>query len=371
MVASFDMRIFRIMAAACLVLCQPASAAEDAALATGRNFSPFLLTLKPSLQMSPLPGWMQQPAVVREETATVEIPLPALWQSPTAEYFALTAVFNDQGDGGPAVEWRAPDGSTSAISIGLGESGTSLGLNARTVLLPQTLTREGGTLLVSYYGKFDNLISLSVRPARGSLLAVLGGGSDPVLVDEGLRVFERGEVDGARINPLTGDLRRGAIIEAELSAAVEPLEAEIEYLVPINGIVEGAILRLDVLGLDPEAKVEVRVNSLLVGSLGFPSFRLDDPALVADNLGRLVMAGWRTGTLFIPARLWMEGENTILVTLKRSAVETGRPVFLRNAALHLRFGGEEVVADPDLTLPDPLVPDPQEAPLPEIVTGHR
>lgn len=365
------MRIIRIMAAAWLVLCQPGWAAEDASLATGRNFSPFLLSLKPSLQMSPLPGWMQQPAVVREETATVEIPLPALWQSPTAEFFTLTVVFNDRGDGGPAVEWRAPDGSTSAISIGLGEMGNSLGLNARTILLPQALTREGGTLMISYYGNFESLVSLSVHPARGNLLAVLGGGSDPVLVDEGLRVFERAEVDGGRVNPITGDLRRGAIVEAELSAAVEPLETEIEYLVPTDGVVEGTVLRIEALGLDPEARIEVRVNSLLVGSLGFPSFRLDDPALATDSLGRLVMAGWRTGSLFIPARLWMEGENSILVTLKRSAVETGGSVFIRNAALHVRFGGEEAAADPDLTLPDPLVPDPGEIPLPEIVTGSR
>jgi len=354
-----------------LTFCQPGWGADDAALATGRNFSPFLLTLEPSLQMSPLPGWMQQPALVREETATVEIPLPALWQSPTAEFFALTVVFNDRGDGGPAVEWRAPDGSTTAISNGLGEAGTSLGFNARTVLLPQALTRAGGTLLLSYYGNFESLLSLSVRPARGDLLAVLGGGSDPVLVDEGLRVFERAEVDGGRINPLTGDLRQGSIIDAELSASVEPLEGEIEFLVPTDGVVEGTVLRLDALGLDPEARIEVRVNQVLVGSLGFTPFRLDDPALVTDTLGRLVIAGWRTGTLFIPARLWMEGENSILVTLKRSAVETGRSVFIRNTGLHLRFGGEEMPADPDLTLPDPLVPDPEDIPLPEIITGVR
>jgi hypothetical protein len=226
-------------------------------------------------------------------------------------------------------------------------------------------------LLVSYYAKFDGLLSLAVRPAREDLLAVLGGQSDPVLVDEALRVFERGEVDGRRAAAVSGDVRRGAVVEAELSAPVEPLEGELEYIVPIEGIVDGAMVRLDVLGLDPEARIEVRVNSILVGPLNFPSFRLDDPALVPDSLGRLILAGWRNGSVFIPARLWLPGDNSVVLTLKRSDVETSRPVFVRNSGLHLRFGAASAAAAPDLSLPDPLVPDPQEPPLPEIITGSR
>jgi len=346
----------------------------DPSLDTGRNFAPFVLSLKPSLQMSPLPGWMQGPAVVRPETATIEIPVPALWAVPAVELYAVTVVFDDRGDGGPAVEWRAPNGSTSTISQGLGEIGASLGLNARTILVPQTLTRDGGVLLVSYYAKFDQLVSLAVRPARENPLAVLGGGSDPALVDEALRVFERAEIDGRRNPPLSGDVRRGAIVEAELSAPVQELDGELEFVVPIEGVVEGALLKLDVLGLDPEAVIQVRVNSVSVGQLGFSPFRLDDPALVPDSLGRLVIAGWRSGTLFIPARLWQAGDNSVVLVLKRSKIETGRTVFIRNAGIHIRFGAgtaqqNKLPAEPDFLIPDPLVPNPQDPPLPEIVTG--
>lgn len=351
-----------------------ARAGGDPSLDTGRNFSPFVLSLKPSLQMSPLPGWMSGPATVRQETATIEIPIPARWAAPAVQLYALTAVFDDRGDGGPAVEWRSPDGTSSIISQGLGEMGISLGLNARTILLPAELTREGGVLLVSYYAKFDKLVSLAVRPAREDPLAVLGAESDPVLVDEALRVFERTEVDGRRNAPLSGDVRHGAIVEAELSAPVQELEGELEFIVPVEGTVEGALLKLDVLGLDPEAVVQVRVNSTPVGQLGFSPFRLDDPALVADSLGRLVMAGWRNGCVFIPARLWLAGENSVVLVLKRSEAETGRPVYIRNAGLHIRFGagttaGSEIAPEPDFSIPDPLVPNPQEPPLPEIVTG--
>ncbi|MFA7344456.1 MAG: hypothetical protein WC003_09140 [Terrimicrobiaceae bacterium] len=352
------------------------AATSDPSLDTGRNFAPFVLSLKPSLQMSPLPGWMQSPAAVRPETATIEIPLPALWAVPAVEVYALTAVFDDCGDGGPAVEWRAPDGSTTTISQGLGEMGASLGLNARTILLPQSLTREGGVLLVSYYAKFDKLVSLAVRPAREDPLAVLGGGTDPVLVDEALRVFERTEVDGRRNLPLSGDIRRGAVVEAELSAPVQALDEEIEFIAPIQGAVDGALLKLDVLGLDPEATIQVRGNSISVGQLGFSQFRLDDPALVPDSLGRLVMAGWRSGYVFLPARLWLAGENSLVLVLKRSGTETGQPVFIRNAVLHVRFGAgaeeeNRTAGEPNFSVPDPLVPNPADPPLPEIVTGNR
>lgn len=355
----------------------PAFAASgDPSLDTGRNLSPFILSMKPTLQMSPLPGWMQQPAVVHPETATIEIPIPALWAVPAVEVYALTVVFDDHGDGGPAVEWRSPNGSTATLSQGLGEMGTALGFNARTILLPRELTREGGVLLVSYYAKFEKLVSLAVRPAREDPLAVLGGGSDPALVDEALRVFERTEVDGSRPPPLSGDIRRGAIVEADLSAPVQELDGELEFIVPVEGVVEGALLKIDVLGLDPEAVVQVRVNSTPAGELGFSQFRLDDPALVPDSLGRLVMAGWRNGYLFVPARRWQAGENSVVLALKRSDVETGRPVFIRNAGLHVRFGsaaarGNNPSAEPDFSIPDPLLPNPQDPPLPEIVTGVR
>jgi hypothetical protein len=360
----FRLSRYRASLAAVLLAAWPCSATEDPSLATGRNFAPFVLFLQPSLQMSPMPGWMESPAVVRAETATVEIPIPALWVSPTAEFYALTVVFDDCGDGGPAVEWRAADGTTSTISQGLGESGTGLGMNARTVLLPQSLTQEGGVLVVSYYAKFDGLVSMAVRPARQDLLAVLGGGNNPVMVDEALRVFELGEVDGRRPAPVGGDVRRGAVVEAELSAPLQQLDSEMEFVVPVSGTVEGSIIRMDVLGLDPEARIEVRVNSVAIGSLSFPPFRLDDPALVQDPLGRLVVAGWRTGSIFVPARLWMSGDNSLVLVLRRSEVETGAPVFIKNSGLHMRFGTEADTPEPVL----PTTSVSEASPLPEIVT---
>jgi len=350
----------------------------DAALATGSKLAPFVVALKPGVQMSPLPPWMPSPPTVHPETATIEVPVPALWAVPNGEFYVLTVVFDDQGDGGPAVEWRAPEGAVETLSLGLGEPGIRLGLNARTILLPKRLTRSGGVLLVSYYGRFEALISLSLRPARGDLLAVLGAQTTPAIVDDALRVFERDDVSGLRAAPITGDVKRGTIVEAELAANVEELPDAIEFIAPMDGRVEGAMLKLEVLGLDPEAHLDIELNGTPVGPVGLAGFALDDPAVVPDGLGRLTVAGWRKGTLFLPARLWSPGDNSLVVTLRRSEFESGRPVFLKNTTLSVRFSGPaptpsveaSIPDEPDFTLPDPNVPDPAEPPLPEIVTGN-
>ena len=303
----------------------------------GGTFDPFLMAFKPALQMSPLPAWMEQPARIDAENAAVEIPIPPLWKQPLISMYALTLVFDDSGDGGPVLEWRSLESGKTTISYGLGELNNKVGLNSRTVLLPEALTKEGGTLIVRYRGHFDAVMSLAVRPARENSTAVLGSRLAPAMVDENSQVFEDREVSGIRLNPLTGDLRKGTIVEAELSAPVEHIEDTLEFIAPIDGEVEGSLIRLETLGLDSEAKLEVQINNKPAGCINFPGFELDDPSLVTDWNGRLILAGWRKGSLFVPARFFVPGENSILISLKRSEMETRREVYLRNTVIHMRF----------------------------------
>jgi hypothetical protein len=172
---------------------------------------------------------------------------------------------------------------------------------------------------------------------------------------------------------MSGDLRNGSIIEAELSARVEPLGDSLEFVMPIQGKPEAAMLRLEALGLDPEARMDVTVNGQSLGTVSFPAFQLDDPSLVTDWNGGLVLAGWRKGSFFIAARHLLEGENSITIALKRSSVETGREVFLRNTGIHLRFGASQwptdlpallsetkidgVPTQPDFSLVEPALPE--------------
>ena len=354
-------------------LCATSIRAENSIFQAGGTFDPFLLALQPRVQMSTLPPWVSGAPKVDPATSTVTVTIHPDWVSSGVEMFVATIVFTDNGDGGPALEWESGDAKISTISYGLGEIGNPVGLNSRTVLLPETLTREGGKLLLSYFGKFDSLLSLAIRPAREDTLAVIGERQSPVLIDGNLQVFEDGEVNGTRPIPLAGDIRNGSIIEAELSARVEALEEPLEFIIPIQGKPEAGMLRLESLGLDPEAKIEVSVNGHDLGPVNFPSFQLDDPSLVTDWNGNLILAGWRKGSLFIPARHLLEGENSIALTLKRSNAETGREVFLRNSGIHLRFGTPEwpqesagqdmetnvdgLMTEPDFSLGEPALPD--------------
>ena len=328
--------LFRVLAFACLLAVSSPASALELSIPAGGTFDPFLLALKPGVQMSPLPAWMEGPASIKPELGHVEIPIAPLWKESTVEMYAVTVVFEDTGDGGPLLEWKHGE-EKSTVSNGLGEIGNAVGLNSRTVLLPQSLTKDGGSLLVSYVGKFDSLLSLAVRPARLDETAVLGGRRTAALIDDSFQAYDDREVNGARPVPLAGDVRVGTIVEAELSAAVEPLNQAIEFVAPVDGNVEGAVIHLESLGLDPEAELRVSINAKAVGQISFPSFALDDPSLVTDWNGRLLLAGWRKGSLFVPARHFKQGENTITIDLKRSEGETGREVFLRNSSLHLRF----------------------------------
>lgn len=350
------------------------------------TYDPLVLALKPALQISALPPWVRDMPRVDPGASLVELEILPSWRAAGVDFFAVTVVFHDNGDGGPALEWRSAEGVVSTISYGLGEIGKPVGLNSRTVLLPQVLTRDGGMVILSYYGKFESLLSLAVRPAREDGMAVLGARRFPILVDGELQVFEDSEVNGNRPVPLAGDVRNGSIVEAELAAQTEHLEDSIGFIVPIEGKIEGGMLRLEALGLDPEARLEMWVNDHPVGSVNFPGFQLDDPSLVTDWNGNLVMAGWRKGSMFVSARHLFEGDNSIVIRLARSPVETGRDVFLRNTGLHLRFAStpwtppaesagelpsevDGVRSGPDFSLTDPAIPVVDEEPLPEVVTS--
>jgi hypothetical protein len=99
------------------------------------------------------------------------------------------------------------------------------------------------------------------------------------------------------------------------------------------------------------------VNNQTAGLLNFPGFELDDPSLVTDWNGRLILAGWRKGSLFVPARFFKQGDNSILISLKRSEMETRREVFLRNTAIHLRFVPRPFTPPVDNQIPPLDLPD--------------
>ncbi|MEI6344778.1 MAG: hypothetical protein WCP41_05390, partial [Verrucomicrobiota bacterium] len=88
----------------------------------GESSSPLTVTLQPQVTTSPLPAWFVESratspfsassnrVLVQPESDSVTIPVPALATLDEIGAFALTVIFEDNGDGGPVVEWEPKEG---------------------------------------------------------------------------------------------------------------------------------------------------------------------------------------------------------------------------------------------------------------------
>jgi len=278
---------------------------------------------------------------INASTDSVEIPVRPLSPDAETSCHALTVVFDDNGDGGPVVEWLAADSEATLLSAGLGTLGTGSGTEARTLLLPQNLTLPGGTLRVSFAGRFGRLRTIELLPCAEITVAAPPDRGDAVMVNNTGRVLSGNEVSGGEAPLLRGDLTHGRVVRAELSASPIPLgeASPVEVIVPMESVAGESFLRAELSGLDPSSRVEVAVNGTSLGPLGMEPFPLDDAATIRSPSGRLVRAGWRAGAAFVPAGLWKQGENSVVLSLRRSGDDPGTPVRLRNAVAELLFTG--------------------------------
>ena len=349
----------RMVALLAALLPMLAVGAEDAGLAVGRPMESVSVRWGAGPEASPLPSWAPDPVELSENAAIFVI--PPRWKRPAVDQLVLTVVFDDTEDAGPVVNWYPPNkGALVRVSEGLGESPTALGLHARTVLVPQELTANGGRLEVNLESRPGGLRSVTLQPAREVTVAVVGTGQQPAVIERSSAVLTVDDVDGREAPPLTGDLRDGSILDAELIAAIEPFDSEFEFVVPVDGKVEGAVLHAEVLGLDPGSRVIVEVNGKAVGEMNIATFRLDDPAATIDEDGFLILAGWRNHSLFLPASFWKPMDNSIVIRLQNAPGPIIRQVSIKNVYLHLRFGAMPVPPVPD----EPIFAAPAISDLP-------
>jgi len=352
----------------------------DAGLAAGHPLAPVGVRWAPVPTGSPLPEWVPGPVEMTPVSAV--FPIPARWSRPAIDRYVLTVVFYDTEDTGPVVEWRSPEGVLTRLSEGLGEGDASLGLHARIIVLPDVITREGGSLIVSMPWRQGGLVSATIQPARDVTVAVTGASLQPGLVERGGTVVEAELLEGREVPPASGDIREGPIVEAGLTSAIEPFDGEIEFAVPVEGVVEGAILHAEVMGLDPAARIDIEINGRRMGE---------------DADGMLGVAGWRRHWIFLPGGDWRQGDNSLVLRLR--STPSASPVSIKNALLHMRFGEDsgggvagavpaglfppgldapsevpagpwptvaEESTEPDFETPLPLVSDPPV--LPGVVT---
>jgi hypothetical protein len=324
------------------------------------TFQPLTLTLQPKVIQPTPPSWETGSVVIQAASDTVDIPVPALASQDDIGCFALTVVFQDNGDGGPVVEWQPKEGESILLSAGIGETGIALGLNARTLLITQSLALDGGTLHISYAGRFSRIISVTLRPARELSIAALGADFSPALLGENEPTLTTSEVSGADETLPSGDRTDGQVIHAELSTAPKQLTGadaggEMEFIIPLAVTPQGSLLQTEIAGLDPESQIEVSVNGESLGALGTAPFSLNAPNTLLSSSGRLQIAGWHPASLLIPARLWKEGDNSVILTLHRVTGDPSQAVYLRKARVDLLFSPTTTTSAPSAS-PTPIPP---------------
>ena len=270
----------------------------------------------------------------------VEIPVDSVSPNAETSCHALTVVFDDNGDGGPVIEWIASSGERTLLSAGLGTIGTGNGIELRTLLLPQNLTLEGGTVCVSFTGRFARLRVIEMRPCAELSVAAPFGIDRPVLLTASGHTLSEQEASGGDIPLLHGDAAKGNIVRAELAASPLPIgeNSAVEVVVPMASGAGDSFVKAEVSGLDPASRIEITVNGIPLGPLGLESFPLDDPGTLRSTAGRLLRAGWRAGSLFVPAGLWKQGDNSVVFSLIKAGGDAGAPVRLRNAVAEILFG---------------------------------
>ena len=342
------------------------------------SFAPLTVTLQPQISTSPLPQWVTGDETrgseaangisIQPESDSVTIPVPALASLNEIGAFALTVIFQDNGDGGPVVEWLPKEGGRVLLSPGLGISGLPLGLNARTLLLTQALDLDGGSIKVSFAGRFKRLLSLSLRPAKELGIATLDDEIQPALFMGNDHMIGATAVSGIDEVIKHGDTQRGNMIRAELSASPQRLDTNqgngpIEFVVPLSTTPQGSYLHTEVAGLDPSSWIKVEINGFPCGALAMASFPLDDPHVVIAGSGQLLFAGWRNGSLFIPSGLWKEGDNSVVLTLERGMGDQGQALHLQNTVMDLLMPASANINSPSTDTAPPVTPLPSSSPV--------
>jgi len=292
----------------------------------------------------------------------VEIPVASISPDAETSCHALTVVFDDNGDGGPVVEWIASSGERTLLSAGLGTVGAGSGIELRTLLLPQNLTLPGGTVSVSFTGRFARLRVIELRPCAELSIAAPFGIEHPVLLTVSGRTLSEQEASGGDPPLLLGDAAKGNIVRAELAASPLPIgeSTAVEVVVPMAAGAAESFIKGEVSGLDPASRIEVTVNGIPLGPLGLESFPLDDPGTLRSPAGRLLRAGWRAGSLFVPKGLWKQGDNSVVFSLIKGGDDSGDPVRLRNAVAEILFSPSNPAVLPGNTFtnaaatPEPL-----------------
>lgn len=262
----------------------------------------------------------------------------------------VTFVFREDGGKGLAVFWSG-DASGKQVTISENLSEGLVGLNRRTILLPEEISSEAGSLFVM--GRQDSLVRLRVDWCDPSSVLVAADQERPALLVGGTRLLDREVTGQAVMTP--PDAWFGRVLDAALQDGVAELSENLELVVPLKGASGRVRLRGKFLGLPLGKSVRVWVNGKLAGRIQPALPSLTDSGYVRRGK-RTTYAGWREGALFLEEGTLREGENSVIFE------SPGPGVFLSGAAMEIE--APEAVKAPEETAAAPS-PTPLELPAAE------
>jgi hypothetical protein len=302
-------------------------------------WAPLKITVSPEPNIGPIPHWALPPHIDKE-SSSVEIPIPPLAEQTDIENFAITINFMDMGDGGPLIEKQSKNEAfPTLLCSGLGINGPALGINSRTITIPNDLAMDGGKIIVRHVGRFEQLNSITLRPGRTVMVSALNENNAPAIIDHST-IIEQDLAEGALPILKTGDATHGRVTTASLSPSIEELDGSIEFIFDISNKPAATLFKTDILGLDLEAHIDVELNGKSVGPLNISPFELDAPELLDEtkknnSSPQLQIAGWRSSYIYISQDYWREKDNHLLLIVKPSDNAQTSKIHLKNSSLEI------------------------------------
>ncbi len=299
----------------------------------------FKITLSPEQKIGPIPKWALPPHI-DEESSSVEIPIPPLAEQTSIENFSITVNFMDTGDGGPLIEKQNKNDSIPILLCsGLGINGPALGMNSRTIAIPNDLAIDGGKIIVRHAGRFKQLDSIILRPGRTAMVSVLNENTIPAIIDYST-IIPQDLAEGATPVLKKGDTTHGRVTTASLSPSIEELDSTIQFNFDISRKPQATLFQTDILGLDLKAHIDIELNGKSIGPLNVSSFEFDSAELITetkinDPSPQLQIAGWRSAYIYIANDYLREKDNHLLLIVQPSGNSHEYKIHLKNSSLKM------------------------------------
>ncbi len=249
----------------------------------------------------------------------------------------LTVIFQGGGSGsGQFLRIYTQSGGEGSTIAGNLDEGTGL-LSSRTLLIPVPASSSPTRIVLQSNASLSPIRRLVWEWAAAQSLPVAKAKQD----DESAAMLP-GAVRGGTLLSLAevdGSPQMAPAVKVETHFTRTPLldlparfdDGSAAFVAAIDRLPTGARLAGKLLGLPPEGELECRVNGERAGTFSAPPPPLGDGSYLPNpDGGSPLLASWRAGALYLPARLLHSGENTIeLVPVGKAAT----PFALRDLVL--------------------------------------